>query len=87
MKRGILLVKRQVGLVGMGSVLVGGYIVEHEWDWIKGQPGIGTGEPAAGVVQQVNANEDHSRILGQHVDGLEKATMELRHRVAEGGGK
>ena len=68
----------------MGSVLVGGYIVEHEWDWIKGQLGIGTGEPAAGVVQQVNINEDHARILGQHVDGLEKATMELRHRVAEG---
>ena len=69
-KRGIYLVKRQVGLVGMGSVLVGGYIVEHEWDWIKGQLGIGTGEPAAGVAQQVNINDDPARILGQHVDCL-----------------
>ena len=83
-KRWVMKVKRQVGLVGMGSVLVGGYIVEHEWDWIKGQLGIGTGEPAAGVVQQVNLNEDHARILAQHVDDLEKATMELRHRVVEG---
>ena len=75
--------KRQA-LLGMGSVLVGGYIVEHEWDWIKGQLGIGTGEPASGVVQQVNANEDHARVLGTHVDGLEKATMELRQKVEEG---
>ena len=84
MERGVQIVKRQVGILGMGSVLVGGYIVEHEWDWIKGQLGLGTGEPASGVVHQVNVNEDHTRILGQHVDGLEKATMELRHRVAEG---
>ena len=49
--------------------------METEWAWIKGQLGIGTGEPAAGLVQPVNINEAHARILGQHVDGLAKATM------------
>ena len=32
----------------------------------------------------MNANEDHARVLGTHVDGLEKATMDLRQKVEEG---
>ena len=54
-------------------------MVEHEWDWIKEQLGIGTGTTSSGVVHKVKVNDNHVRILGDHVDGLEKATMELRH--------
>ena len=35
-------------------------------------------------MHDVKGNDDHLRILGTHVDGLEKATMKLRHQVTVG---
>ena len=32
----------------------------------------------------MDANDDHLKILGTHVDGLEKVTMKLRHQVTVG---
>ena len=38
----------------------------------------------SGLVREVKGNDDHLRILGTHVDALEKATMKLRHQVTVG---
>ena len=46
--------------------------------------GIGSGNVESGLVHEVKGNDDHFRILGTHVDGLEKATMKLRHQVTVG---
>ena len=35
-------------------------------------------------MHDVQGNDDHLKILGTHVDGLEKATMKLRHQVTVG---
>ena len=37
-----------------------------------------------GLVHDVKGNDDHLKILGTHVDGLEKATMKLQHQGAVG---
>ena len=71
-------------LLAVGATLLGGYVVNNEWDWIKDELGIGTGNVNSGLVHQVEGNDDHLKILGSHVDGLEKATMQLRHQVTIG---
>ena len=59
-------------------------MLNNEWDWIKDELGIGSGNVESGLVHEVKGNDDHLRILGTHVDGLEKATMKLRHQVTVG---
>ena len=74
--------KRQA--LAIGATLLGGYVLNNEWDWIKDELGIGSGNVESGLVHEVKGNDDHLRILGTHVDGLEKATMKLRHQVTVG---
>ena len=64
--------------------MLGGYVLNNEWEWIKNELGIGSGNVESGLVHDVKGNDDHLRILGTHVDGLEKATMKLRHQVTVG---
>ena len=59
-------------------------MLNNEWDWIKDELGIGSGNVESGLVHEVKGNDDHLRILGTHVDGLEKATMKLRQQVTMG---
>ena len=37
-----------------------------------------------GLVHDVKGNDDHLKILGRHVDSLEKTTMKLRQQVNAG---
>ena len=74
--------KRQA--IAIGATLLGGYVLNNEWEWIKDELGIGSGNVESGLVHDVKGNDDHLRILGTHVDGLEKATMKLRHQVTVG---
>ena len=62
----------------------GGYVLNNEWEWIKDELGIGSGNVEKGLVHDVKGNDDHLKILGTHVDGLEKATMKLRQQVTAG---
>ena len=59
-------------------------MLNNEWDWIKDELGIGSGNVESGLVHEVKGNDDHLRILGTHVDGLEKATLKLRQQVTMG---
>ena len=74
--------KRQA--IAIGATLLGGYVLNNEWEWIKDELGIGSGNVESGLVHDVQGNDDHLKILGTHVDGLEKATMKLRHQVTVG---
>ena len=74
--------KRQA--LAIGATLLGGYVLNNEWDWIKDELGIGSGNAESGLVHAVQGNDDHLRILGTHVDGLEKATLKLRQKVTMG---
>ena len=74
--------KRQA--IAIGATLLGGYVLNNEWEWIKDELGIGSGNVESGLVHDVKGNDDHLKILGTHVDGLEKATMKLRHQVTVG---
>ena len=74
--------KRQA--LAIGATLLGGYVLNNEWDWIKDELGIGSGNVESGLVHEVKGNDDHLRILGTHVDGLEKATLKLRQQVTMG---
>ena len=71
--------KRQA--IAIGATLLGGYVLNNEWEWIKDELGIGSGNVESGLVHDVKGNDDHLKILGTHLDGLEKATMKLRHQV------
>ena len=71
-------------MVAVGATLLGGYVLNNEWDWIKDELGIGTENVASGLVHEVEGNEDHLRILGTHVDGLENVTLKLRNQVSIG---
>ena len=75
-------VRRQA--IAIGATLLGGYVLHNEWEWIKDELGIGSGNVESGLVHDVKGNDDHLKILGTHVDGLEKATMKLRHQVTVG---
>ena len=70
--------KRQA--LAIGATLLGGYVLNNEWDWIKDELGIGSGNVESGLVHEVKGNDDHLRILGTHVDGLEKGTLKLDSR-------
>ena len=70
--------------IAIGATLLGGYVLNNEWDWIKDELGIGSGNVERGLVHDVKGNDDHLKILGTHVDGLEKATMKLRQQVTAG---
>ena len=76
--------RRRRQAIAIGATLLGGYVLNNEWEWIKDELGIGSGNVESGLVHEVKGNEDHLRILGTHVDGLEKATMKLRHQVTVG---
>ena len=65
--------KRQA--IAVGATLLGGYVLNNEWEWIKDELGIGSGNVESGLVHEVTGNDDHLRILGTHVDGLEKALL------------
>ena len=62
----------------------GGYVLNNEWEWIKDELGIGSGTVEKGLVHDVKGNDDHLKILGTHVDSLEKSTMKLRQQVNAG---
>ena len=62
----------------------GGYVLNNEWEWIKDELGIGSGTVEKGLVHDVKGNDDHLKILGTHVDSLEKTTMKLRQQVTAG---
>ena len=70
--------------IAIGATLLGGYVLNNEWEWIKDELGIGSGNVKSGLVHDVKGNDDHLKILGTHVDGVEKATMKLRHQVTVG---
>ena len=59
-------------------------MLNNEWDWIKDELGIGSGNVESGLVHEVKGNDDHLRILGTHVDGLEKAKLKLRSKSYNG---
>ena len=76
--------RRRRQAIAIGATLLGGYVLNNEWDWIKDELGIGLGNVERGLVHDVKGNDDHLKILGTHVDGLEKATMKLRQQVTAG---
>ena len=65
--------KRQA--IAIGATLLGGYVLNNEWEWIKDELGIGSGTVEKGLVHDVKGNDDHLKILGTHVDSLEKTTI------------
>jgi len=71
-------------LLAVGATLLGGYVINDKWNWLKSELGIGEDNVDSGLVHQVQGNDDHLRILGTHVDGLEKATLKLRQQVTVG---
>ena len=70
--------------IAIGATLLGGYVLNNEWEWIKDELGIGSGTVEKGLVHDVKGNDDHLKILGTHVDSLEKSTMKLRQQVNAG---
>ena len=58
--------------------------MNNEWEWIKDELGNGSGTVEKGLVHDVKGNDDHLKILGTHVDSLEKTTMKLRQQVNAG---
>ena len=71
-------------MLAVGATLLGGYVFDNQWNCIKDELGIGKENVGRGLVHQIEGNDDHLRILGTHVDGLEKATLKLRNRVSVG---
>ena len=55
--------------IAIGATLLGGYVLNNEWEWIKDELGIGSGNVESGLVHDVKGNDDHLKILGTHVDG------------------
>ena len=53
-------------------------------EWIKDELGIGSGTVEKGLVHDMKGNDDHLKILGTHVDSLEKTTMKLRQQANSG---
>ena len=70
--------ERQAAILGG---ILGGFVLENRWEWIKNQLGFGSGTSSPGLVKEVEENDEHVRLLGDHVSGLEKETMKLRHQV------
>ena len=70
--------------IAIGATLLGGYVLNNKWEWIKNELGIGSGTVEKGLVHDVKGNDDHLKILGTHVDSLEKTTMKLRQQVNAG---
>ena len=54
-------VKRQA--IAIGATLMGGYVLNNEWEWIKDELGIGSGNVESGLVHDVKGNDDHLRIF------------------------
>ena len=50
------------------SHIAGRLVLNNEWEWIKDELGIGSGNVESGLVHDVKGNDDHLRILGTHVD-------------------
>ena len=76
--------RRRRQAIAIGATLLGGYVLNNEWEWIKDELGIGSGTVEKGLVHDVKGNDDHLKILGTHVDSLEKTTMKLRQQVNAG---
>ena len=58
--------------IAIGATLLGGYVLSNEWEWLKDELGIGSGNVESGLVHDVKGNDDHLKILGTHVDGWKK---------------
>ena len=60
--------RRRRQAIAIGATLLGGYVLNNEWEWIKDELGIGSGTVEKGLVHDVKGNDDHLKILGTHVD-------------------
>ena len=76
--------RRRRQALAIGATLLGGFVLHDEWKWLKNELGIGSGTADPGLVHEVHGNDDHLRMLGTHIDGLEKSTMSLRKQITNG---
>ena len=48
--------------IAIGATLLGGYVLNNEWELIKNELGIGSGTVEKGLVHDVKGNDDHLKI-------------------------